>query len=273
MKHITWQNEIRLLPFAIIIILIIFGPLIAPFDPNSQHMKSTLLTPLAHYANSGKLAILGTDELGRDIFSRILYGGQLSLLISIVAVLVSGTIGLIIGTISGYLQRFTDTFFMSLGDIQLSIPSILLAIVIISVFGSGIVNVIAVLSITGWVSTARVVRSRVIQLKETDFIQSAELMGLGHGIIIWHHVLPNVMNTFITQEILQISRMILFSASLSYLGVGVSLSTITWGGMINEGQNYLQSAWWIATIPGVCIAVVVVTINLFGEWLQNLLVA
>ncbi|MCI1985780.1 MAG: ABC transporter permease [Lactobacillus sp.] len=268
MKHFAWRDGVRLLPFIVVLAIVVIGPLIAPFDPNNQQIKSTLLAPFAHYAGSGRVALLGTDELGRDIFSRILYGGQISLLISVAAVVVSGCIGLVIGLISGYLQKWPDAFFMRLGDVQLSIPSILLAIVIIAVFGSGIVNVIAVLAVTGWVSTARVVRSRVIQLKETDFVAAAELMGLPRRVIIWRHILPNVGSLFITQEILQISRMILFSASLSYLGVGVSLSTITWGGMLNEGQNYLQSAWWLAAIPGLCIAIVVIAINLFGEWLQ-----
>lgn len=271
MKKFRQSHWLRTVPLLLVLVVIIVGPLIAPFDPAAQHMKSTLLAPFAHYAGGGQVALLGTDELGRDMFSRLLYGGQISLLISLAAVLISGAIGLVIGLVTGYYQKFTDTFFMRLGDVQLSIPSILLAIVIISVFGSGIVNVIAVLAITGWVSTARVVRSRVMQIKQTDFVQAAELMGLSGQTIVTRHIFPNVMRTFITQEVLQISRMILFSASLSYLGVGVSLSTITWGGMINEGQNYLQSAWWMSAIPGLWIALVVITVNLFGEWLQDYL--
>lgn len=265
----NWKGIISSGLLGIIFIVTIFAPWFSPYDPYQQSLQDILISPLSHYTSHSGISLLGTDQLGRDVLSRLLYGGQLSLWMSIVAVLFAGITGSAIGIIAGYFGGKVDAVMMRLADIQLSIPSMLLAIVMVAVLGSGLTNIVIVLSITGWVTFARVVRSQVLSLKEMEFVEAAKAMGVPSIVIMWRHILPNTWFTILTQASLQMSRMILLAASLSFLGLGVDVSTPTWGGMINDGKSYIGSAWWLSTIPGLVIAFVILTINLFSDWLRE----
>lgn len=265
----NWKGIISCGLLGIIFIVTIFAPWFSPYDPYQQSLQDILIPPLSHYTSHSGISLLGTDQLGRDVLSRLLYGGQLSLWMSIVSVLFAGITGSAIGIIAGYFGGKVDAVMMRLADIQLSIPSMLLAIVMVAVLGSGLTNIVIVLSITGWVTFARVVRSQVLSLKEMEFVEAAKAMGVPSIVIMWRHILPNTWFTILTQASLQMSRMILMAASLSFLGLGVDVSTPTWGGMINDGKSYIGSAWWLSTIPGLVIAFVILTINLFSDWLRE----
>lgn len=241
---------------------------LAPYDPYQQNLAFIFQPPGTRMA-SGEFFLLGTDQLGRDIFSRLLYGGRLSLLISLAAVAVSCIVGTALGILAGYFRRTTDLLVMRLADIQLSIPLMLFAIMIIAVMGSSLSNVILVLSISGWVPFARVIRSEVLALREREFVECARAMGVPSWQILLSHILPNISYTLITQATLQIARMILLAASLSFLGLGVDVSLPTWGGMISDGRSYITDAWWLSVFPGLTIAVVIFFISLFSDWLQE----
>ncbi|MCQ4085447.1 ABC transporter permease [Saccharibacillus sp. JS10] len=253
----------------VIFILTVFAPWFAPVDPYSQSLQDILIPPLSHYGNDGGISLLGTDQLGRDVLSRLLYGGRLSLWISIIAVFVSGVLGSAIGIIAGYFGGKVDALLMRLADIQMSIPSMLLAIVMVAVLGSGLTNIVIVLAVTGWVTFARVVRSQVLSLKEMEYVEAARAMGVPHATVMIRHILPNTWFTIATQAALQMSHMILLAAALSFLGLGIEVSTPTWGGMVNDGKSYIDSAWWLSTLPGLAIAFVILSINLFGDWLRD----
>ncbi|MEJ8305185.1 ABC transporter permease [Saccharibacillus sacchari] len=254
---------------AVIFVLTVFAPWFAPVDPYSQSLKDILVPPLSPYGGDGGISLLGTDQLGRDVLSRLLYGGRLSLWISIVAVAVSGVIGSAIGIAAGYFGGKADALLMRLADIQMSIPSMLLAIVMVAVLGSGLKNIVIVLAVTGWVTFARVVRSQVLSLKEMEYVEAARAMGVPHVTVMRRHILPNTLFTIATQAALQMSHMILLAAALSFLGLGIEVSTPTWGGMVNDGKSYIDSAWWLSTLPGLAIAFVILSINLFGDWLRD----
>ncbi|MDO3412420.1 ABC transporter permease [Saccharibacillus sp. CPCC 101409] len=263
------KGSVSIGALAAIFILTVFAPLIAPFDPYKQSLQDILIAPLSPYSGSGGTSLLGTDQLGRDVLSRLLYGGRLSLWISIAAVSISGVLGSAIGIAAGYFGGRTDAVLMRLADIQLSIPSMLLAIVMVAVLGSGLTNIVIVLAVTGWVTFARVVRSQVLSLKEMEYVEAAKAMGVPHLTVMLRHILPNTLYTIATQAALQISHMILLAAALSFLGLGIEVSTPTWGGMVNDGKSYIDSAWWLSTIPGLAIAAVILSINLFGDWLRD----
>ncbi|WP_370296543.1 ABC transporter permease [Rossellomorea marisflavi] len=254
---------------AVIFTLTVFAPLFAPVDPYAQSLQDILIPPGSTYSASGGMSLLGTDQLGRDVLSRLLYGGRLSLWISIIAVAISGVLGSMIGIVAGYFGGKTDAVLMRLADIQMSIPSMLLAIVMVAVLGSGLTNIVIVLAVTGWVTFARVVRSQVLSLKELEYVEAAKAMGVPSIQIMAKHILPNTLYTIATQAALQMSHMILLAAALSFLGLGIDVSTPSWGGMVNDGKSYISSAWWLSTVPGLAIAVVIMTINLFGDWLRD----
>lgn len=247
----------------------ILAPIIAPVSPYKQSLDNAFLPPFHAVSNLHYFSLLGTDQLGRDVFTRLLYGGQVSLLMAVISVLVSATIGAFVGIVAGFYGGKTDNILMRLADIQLSIPSLLLAIVLVAVLGANFFSIVFVLAVTGWVPFARILRSRVLTLKELDFIRSAQIMGVPNRLIIWRHLLPNLRYLFFTQMALQMSRMILLAASLSFLGLGLSVSTPTWGGMINEGREYITSAWWLSIFPCLIIAVTLFSVNLLSDYFKE----
>lgn len=259
-----WISGIFLL---VVVTVTLLANVVAPYDPYKQELASVFLPPLSTSA-SGNFYLLGTDQLGRDVLSRIIYGGRVSLALSLSAVLVSCVIGTTLGIVAGYYRSKADAVIMRLADIQLSIPTMLFAILIVAITGASLANTIVVLAITGWVPFTRVVRSEVLALREQEFIENARAMGVPNGRVILTHILPNISYTLITQAMLRIAQMIMLAASLSFMGLGVDISLPTWGGMISDGRNYISDAWWLSTFPGLTIALVIFMFGMFSEWLQ-----
>jgi len=248
----------------------IFAPLISPHDPILQDVEKRLLPPLGQ-AGADPNYLLGTDQLGRDIVSRLIYGARISIVVSVSAVVFSAFLGTIIGLFSGFYGGKIDSVFMRLADVQLAFPFILRAIAIIAVLGPNLQNIIIVMGITGWVIYARVVRAEVLSLREKEYVMAVRALGGSNGRIIFNHLLPNVVPPIIVIITLEMARMIIMEAALSFLGLGIQPPTPTWGGMLADGRVYLVTSWWLATFPGVVIMLVVLGINLLGNWLRDIL--
>lgn len=247
----------------------LFGPWLVPYDPGAQDILQRLKPPL--WQGSEGIHLFGTDALGRDIFSRIVVGARVSMLVGVSSVVISGAVGVTFGLIAGYEDKYAGRVLMMLTDIQLAIPFLVLALAVAAVVGPSLWNIIAILGLTNWVQYARVVRAECLVLREREFIQAAHMMGISSLHILTRHLLPNVMSSVIVISSLLVAKMILFESSLSFLGLGVPPETPTWGTMISEGRNYIGNAWWVATIPGFAIFVTVVGTNLVGDRLRDLL--
>ncbi len=239
--------------------------LITPGDPNAIDLTARLLGPGA----PGH--ILGTDPLGHDVWRLIVYGARLSILVAIAAVVLSCIIGVTLGLLSGYYGGVISAIIMRWTDVQLSFPFILLAILVVSLFGGGVGNIILVLAIGGWMDYARIVRSQVLTTRELEYVTAARSIGAGGGRILIHHILPSVVSSIIVLVTLNTSVNILFEAALTFLGLGLSPETPTWGGLLSDGRVYLSTAWWIATFPGVAILLTALAINILGDWLRDTL--
>lgn len=259
------------LALGLILVTAILAPLIAPHDPQDQDIVGRNLLPPG-FLNGGHSGYpLGTDALGRDLLSRIMYGARISLLVGVVAVVVSGTLGISLGLVSGYYGGRADRLLMRLAEVQLSFPFILLAISVIAVLGAGLRNIILVLGVTGWVTYARIVRGTVLPVKTLDFVSAARAMGAPDRRIIIRHILPNVLGSVAVIATFSFAQMILAEAALSFLGLGVQPPTPTWGGTLADGRQYLASAWWLTVFPGLAIMVTVLAINVLGDWLRDTL--
>jgi peptide/nickel transport system permease protein len=248
----------------------VLAPLAAPTDPTAQEITSRLKPP-GWSSPEGQLSALGTDHLGRDILSRLIFGARISLVIGLSAVAIAGTLGTLMGLAAGYRGGRVDDLCMRLTDTMLAMPFILLALAVIAVLGPSLRNIIIVLGITSWVSYARVVRAEVLTLRTREFVAAAQALGGGGGRIVFRHLLPNVLTPVIVIATLEVARMIILESALSFLGLGIPPPTPTWGGMLADGRAYLSTAWWLATFPGLCIMLTVLGINLLGDWLRDVL--
>ena len=246
------------------------APVIAPHDPLDQDVARRLLPPV-WLAGGGTAHLLGTDQLGRDILSRIIYGSRISLLIGLLSVALSLPIGVGLGLLAGYFGRRLDDVTMRIADVQLAFPFILLAITIAGVLGPSPKNVILILAVGGWVVYARLARGQVLSLREKEFIEAARSLGGGHARILASHVLPNIASPIVVVGTFSVAQMILLESSLSFLGLGVQPPTPSWGGMLNDGRAYITVAWWLTTFPGAAIMLTVLGINFLGDWLRDLL--
>lgn len=244
------------------------APLIAPADPYKQQLTAALRPPSWAWMGPG-MHILGTDQLGRDILSRMIYGGRVTLAVAATAVLCSGAIGTAIGIASGYYGGILDDVAMRIADIELSIPFILFAIVFMVVLGTSLPNLIVVLVIQGWVVYARLVRGQVLALREQEFITALRALGGSNARIMTRHVFPNIASAVVVVATLETANMIIIAAGLSFLGLGGNPLTPDWGGMLGDGRDYLTSAWWLATFPGAAITVTVISVNILGDWLRD----
>ena len=244
-----------------------FAPLLAPADPNAQSLSARLASP----GTAGHP--LGTDRLGRDVLSRILYGARLSLFISVSGVALGLGLGLPLGLLAGSSRRWLDELIMRIGDVQLSIPFILLVIAFIAALGTSLTNTILILGLTSWVTYARIVRGEVLRVRELDFVQAAGALGAAAPRRVFKHILPNIMGPLLVVITLEFARLIIAEAALSFLGLsGVAATVPSWGQMLSEGREVLFfGGWWLATFPGVAITLVVLAVNLFGDVLAELL--
>jgi len=254
----------------LIVIAALLSPWLAPYDPGQQNLLGRLAPPLTVTAD-GRMHLLGTDQLGRDIFSRLIYGARVSLLVGAVASLMAGTFGVAMGLIAGYFGGRVDAVIMRLCDVQLAMPYILIAISILAVLGAGLINVILVLSLTQWVTYARVVRSGTLSVKEKEFVLAAKALGFGSIKIMLRYVLPNVFAPVIVIATFSIAHTIVAESALSFLGLSVPPHIPSWGAMLADGRTYLVVAWWLATLPGLAITITVIGVNLFGDWLRDYL--
>lgn len=254
----------------VISILAIFASQIAPHDPGFQDYTQMNAPPMWMDGGTNE-HILGTDNLGRDMLSRVIFGSQISLLVGISSVIVSGIIGVFFGLIAGYYGGFWDNVLMRLVDAFLAIPSILFMLVILGVVGSGIPTLILVIGVTNWVIYSRLVRGEVLLLKEREFVKAARVIGTPNSKIIIKHILPNVMSSVIVISTLSVATTIVLEASLSYLGLGIQPPTISWGEMLTSGRDYLATSWWIATFPGIAITLTVLGVIFLGDWLRDVL--
>jgi peptide/nickel transport system permease protein len=252
---------------------LVFGALIlgperlAPADPGDQTIAARLRPPGATVA--GMRYLLGSDHLGRDVLSRIVFGGRISLVMGLTAVAVSAGVGATAGMLAGYLGGWAERAIMRLVDVQMAFPFILLAIVVVGVLGPSPAKVVLVIGIGGWVHFARVVRSEVLTLRERAFIESARATGAGAGRIMVRHVLPNVLPTIIVLATTALAYAIVAESSLSFLGVGIPASIPSWGGMLADGRQYVDTAWWLATFPGLCILGTALLVNVLGDLIRD----
>lgn len=259
-----------LLTVAIITLLALFAPWIVPHDPFQIDATQRLIPP-SWLENGSSIHWLGTDHLGRDVLSRLIYGARVSLLVGIISVFISGVIGLALGLASGYFGGWFDAVTMRIVDAMLAIPTLLLVLVAMVVLEANIVTLILVIGLTSWVQYTRVVRGDVLSVKEREYVQSAQTLGASHLYIIRKHILPNVLSSFTVIATIGVGTAILTESSLSFLGFGVQPPDITWGSMLNDGRNYIATSWWIATYPGIAITVTVLSITFLGDWLRDFL--
>ena len=254
----------------IVLLAALFAPWLSPFDPLEQDINQRLKEPGWQTA-AGRIHVLGTDHLGRDILARVIFGSRIALVVGLSAVLISGVLGMAIGLVAGYFGGKVDDFFMRLADIQLAFPFILLAIAVIAVRGPTLFNIILVIGVSSWVVYARVVRGEVLSIREREFVQAAIALGSRDGRVVVRHVLPNAFTPWLVVATLDMARVIVIESALSFLGLGVQPPTPTWGGMLADGRVYLSTAWWLATFPGLAILVTVLGINLLGDGLRDTL--
>ena len=248
----------------------LLAPQIAPWDPTRQMLVKRLRPPMWE-ARGLRQHPLGTDHLGRDILSRILYGGRISLGVGLSAVTLSCLIGVTLGLLAGFHGGRTDALIMRVVDVFLAIPYILLAMGVVFALGASLVNVILVMAVTRWVQFARVVRADVLSIREREFVSGARARGNRSLRLLLRHVLPNALTPIIVVATLELAFMIIYESALSFLGLGVQPPTPTWGWMLSDGRNYIATAWWLATFPGLAIMLTVLAVNLLGDWLRDTL--
>lgn len=263
---------VALLILGLVTFLAIFGPTIAPKDPNRLTLVARLKPPMEENRQGEVEYYLGTDALGRDVLSRLIYGARISLSVGLVAVCIGGTLGTLLGLAAGYYGGRVDDVIMRLADIQLAFPFILLAIMVLVVLGSGVLNLILVLGIGQWVTYARIARGETISQREKEYIEAAHSIGASNARIIFLSLLPNILAPLIVIASFNVASVILAEASLSFLGLGVPPTVPTWGGMLAESRDQLlANRWWLAVFPGVAIMLTVLSLNILGDWMRDFL--
>jgi peptide/nickel transport system permease protein len=260
------RNPISLIGLVILLVLIvaaIFGPALAPHDPFAQELANRLMPPGA----AGHL--LGTDALGRDIFSRLIYGARITLSIAVLVVVLVVPVGLAVGTLSGFLGGWVDTVLMRLTDIALAFPKIVLALALAAALGPGVINAVIAISITAWPAYARLARAETLRLVQSDFIHAARLQGASNSRLLLKYIVPLCSSSVIVRATLDMAGIILTVAGLGFLGLGAQPPSPEWGFMVASGRNVLIDAWWVATVPGLAILLVSLAFNLLGDGLRD----
>jgi len=265
-----WRNKLVALAAVFLVVLVIaaLGSLIwSPFDPYTTNVAMRNQPPMT--ASDGPIPhLLGTDPLGRDLLVRLLQGARISLGVGLLSVLVSGTFGFLLGLVAGYFRGWVDDLIMRLVDLQMSVPSLLIALLVLYVLGPSIVNVVLVLAITRWMVYARVTRGLMLSLRGELFIEAAKSLGASHLRTIFRHMVPNLLAPVLVLATLEIAVMLLTEASLSFLGLGIQPPQSSWGLMLSQGREYMTSAWWLVTFPGLAILLTTLSVNLIATWLR-----
>ncbi len=251
----------------LVILAAVCAPWIAPLDPNAQDVARRLRPPF----QPGSPFLLGTDQVGRDVLSRIVFGARVALLVGLLSVVFAGLVGVALGLVSGYYGGLADDVIGWVANVILAFPFILLAIALVAVLGAGLSNLIGALSAVSWVVYTRVVRAEALVQREREYVAAARSLGAGDARLLVRHVLPNSMTPVIVIATFEVARMIISEASLSFLGLGVPPTIPSWGSMLADGRQYLATGWWIATFPGLAIMGTVLAINFVGDWLRDVL--
>jgi ABC-type dipeptide/oligopeptide/nickel transport system permease subunit len=274
-RQVTWRRLARLrwgVAAAFVLLLIIatavFAPLIAPYDPLAVDIRHRL-SPPAWMEHGTSEHLLGTDQVGRDLLARMIYGGRVSLVVGVASVIISATIGVLLGLGAGYFGGNTDWTIMTVINVMLTFPFVLLALAVIAVLGPSLVNMIFVLGVAGWPIYARVVRAETLALREREFVTAGRALGMSHLRIIFRQIAPNLVSTIVVIATLQVAQVIILESFLSFLGLGVQPPTPAWGNMLGEGRLYMLNSWWIATFPGLAIFLTTLVINLMGNALRD----
>ena len=271
MKHSlaikTLSNPLAFAGFviiAIILLLALFASYIAPYDPDAIDVKAILISPSSAH-------LMGTDGLGRDVFSRMLFGARISLLVGIVAVGIATLIGVILGAIAGYYRGWVDIVIMRLVDVMLSIPTFFLILAVIAFLTPSIWNIMIVIGLTSWMGVTRLVRAEFLSLRGREFVMAAQTLGAKDGRLIFTHLLPNSLTPVIVSSVLGVASAVLVESGLSFLGLGVQAPQASWGNILTDGKEYIQFAWWLSLSPGLAILITVLGYNLLGEGLRDAL--
>ena len=261
------SNPLSLVGFLIIVcifLLSMLAPVIAPYDPNYIDVKAILLEPsMQHW--------MGTDGLGRDVLSRMLYGGRISLLVGLVAVGISTAIGILLGALAGFYRGWVDTVIMRMVDVMLSIPSFFLILAVIAFLTPSIINIMIVIGLTSWMGVTRLVRAEFLSLNEREFVMASRTLGAKNARLIFTHLLPNSLTPIIVSAVLGVAGAVLMESGLSFLGLGVQAPQASWGNILTDGKEYIQFAWWLSLFPGLAILITVLGYNLLGEGLRDAL--
>jgi peptide/nickel transport system permease protein len=249
---------------AIVLALALLAPVLAPYDPDAIDVKSILVPPSTAH-------LMGTDGLGRDVFSRMLFGTRISLLVGFVAVGIATLIGVILGAISGYYRGWVDVIIMRLVDVMLSIPTFFLILAVIAFLTPSIWNIMIVIGLTSWMGVTRLVRAEFLSLREREFVLASTILGARDHRLIFRHLLPNSLTPVIVSSVLGVASAVLVESGLSFLGLGVQPPQASWGNILTEGKEYIQFAWWLSFFPGMAILLTVLGYNLLGEGLRDAL--
>jgi peptide/nickel transport system permease protein len=274
-RQATWRRLARLrwgVGAAGVLLLIIatavLAPLIAPHDPLAVDIRHRL-SPPAWMEHGTAEHLLGTDQVGRDLLARMIYGGRVSLVVGVASVIISATIGVLLGLGAGYFGGNTDWTIMTVINVMLTFPFVLLALAVIAVLGPSLPNMIFVLGVAGWPIYARVVRAETLAIREREFVLAGRALGMSHGRLVFRQILPNLVSTIVVIATLQVAQVIILESFLSFLGLGVQPPTPAWGNMLGEGRLYMLNSWWIATFPGLAIFLTTLVINLMGNALRD----
>jgi peptide/nickel transport system permease protein len=274
-QGVTWVRQYPVIPLAVLLIVLVvpavFAPLVAqhdPLKPVEGGIAQRLQPPVWQETGSWDYP-LGTDKLGRDMLSRIIYGARVSLAVALISIAAGGLIGTSLGLIAGYFGGNADHLIMRLVDIKLSIPSILLALVLVAALGPSFATVVIVIALLLWTRYARLVRGETLSLKHQDFVARSRVAGASTPRLLIHHIFPNVVNTIVVLATLEIGQVILLEATLSFLGAGIPLPTPAWGLMVADGRALIISAWWVSFFPGLAILLTVLSMNLLGDWIRD----
>ncbi len=265
-----WRDKagfIGMLLIAALLLMAVAAPLLAPHDPAAQDLRARLKPP-AWSAQGTWNHILGTDHLGRDVLSRLIYGSRVSLLVGAAVVTIAGTFGVIMGLLAGYRGGRTDSIIMRWIDTQVAFPGLLLALIILAVIGPSMITVIIVLSLNGWMVYGRMTRSAVLAVRQTPYVEAAEIVGCRAHRVIFRHILPNLTSPLLTLAILEFARIVLAEAALSFLGLGIQPPATSWGLDVATGKDYIFRAWWLVTMPGIAISITVLAVNLVASWMR-----
>ena len=255
--------NIPLFFMAVFILCAIFAPVLPLYDPIEGDLDNTFAPP------SWSSHPLGTDHLGRDMVSRLVFGARISVSVGVIAVLVSGAVGTLIAVLSGVFKGWVDALLMQITDGFLALPALMVAVVVVSILGPSMTNVILVLGLLRWMSYARILRSEVLAVTELDYVRLARVAGASNTRIIVRHVFPNLINTLLVLSTLELGVVVIFEAGLSFLGLGVPRPLPSWGTMLAESQNYIFNAWWLPLYSGIAISILVMSSNLIGDWLRE----